>query len=229
MTEFIEILPGCPYHGFATSLDLTCEEGLCGYIRQPINVISSFAHLIVAFYLYRIGRLIGSRSYRDIGIIATFVSFASMGAHATHLKVFGTLDFTMQYLFMAHLIWVNASRIGRTPPFRHWPFSLFMFFLLTLIQSVYPEISVPLYTIMLTCLLGIEGLCLLKRRPNANWSYIPLLQTAALFFGGLICFFLDSQRIVCDPHNHWFQMHSVWHLMTAWSLVYLAKFYQQFD
>jgi hypothetical protein len=227
VTEFIEILPGCPYHGFSTSLDLTCEEGLCWWIRQPVNVVSSLAHLIVAFYLYRIGKAIKSQAHLDIGIIVTFVSFASMGAHATHLKFFGTFDFTLQYLFMAHLLWVNASRLGRKPPFRHWAFSLFLFFFLTIIQSVYPQISVILYSFMLMTLLFFEFLCFLRRDPSENWSYTPLLQCAGLFGAGLICFFLDSKRIVCDPHNHWFQMHAVWHLLTAWSLIFLAKFYRQ--
>ncbi|NQZ00999.1 MAG: hypothetical protein HRT45_10085 [Bdellovibrionales bacterium] len=227
MTEFIEILPGCPYHGFSTSLDLTCEEGLCWWVRQPINVISSLAHLIVAFYAYRIGKAIKSQAHKDIGIIASLIAVASMGAHATHLKFFGTFDFTLQYLLMAHLIWVNASRLGRRPPFNHWPFSLFLFFFLTLVQSLYPQISTPLYAIMLIGLLYMEWLCFRRWSTRDNWSYEPLLKCAGLFFAGLICFFLDSQRIVCDPNNHWFQLHAVWHLLTAWSLLYLANFYMQ--
>jgi len=229
MTEFVEIPLGCPYHEFAPTIDLTCEEGLCGYIRQPINVITSLAHLVVAFYLYKIGRSINSKAHINIGIIASLIAFASMAAHATHMKLFGTFDFTLQYLFMAHLIWVNASRIGRNPPFRLWPFSLMMFFMLTILQTLVPEVSVGLYALMLTSLLVIEFLCYRQRTTQDSWIYTPLLKCAGLFAVGLICFFLDAEKIVCDPNNHYFQMHAVWHLLTAWSLVFLAKFYHQHE
>lgn len=229
MTEFVEIPVGCPYHQFAPTIDLTCEEGLCGYIRQPINVITSFAHLFVALYLYKIGKAIDSKAHINISLIAIPIALASALAHATHIKFFGTFDFTLQYLFMAHLIWVNASRMGKAPPLKLWPFSLSMFILLTLIQGMLPEISVGVYTFMLFTLLSIEALNFNRKKPEHSWSYKPLMQCAGLFGAGLVCFFLDAEKIVCDPNNHYFQMHAVWHLLTAWSLVFLAKFYRQFD
>ncbi len=40
---------------------------------------------------------------------------------------------------------------------------------------------------------------------------------------------LDKLRIVCDPENHVFTLHSVWHFLGAASFYFWFRFYAQFD
>jgi signal transduction histidine kinase len=44
---------------------------------------------------------------------------------------------------------------------------------------------------------------------------------------GIIFLVLDSKKIVCDPNNHYFQMHALWHICDAVSLFFLTRHLDQ--
>ena len=49
---------------------------------------------------------------------------------------------------------------------------------------------------------------------------------ALLVFGiGIIALFLDATKIVCDPNNHFLQLHAVWHVCNAIALYFIALNY----
>jgi hypothetical protein len=49
--------------------------------------------------------------------------------------------------------------------------------------------------------------------------------TFAIAFGVWI---LDITRVVCDPDNHIFNLHSVWHVLTSLSIYWFYAYQAQF-
>jgi len=43
-----------------------------------------------------------------------------------------------------------------------------------------------------------------------------------------MCSMLDATRIWCDPSNHIYNGHALWHILTAIALFLYFQFYQQF-
>ena len=43
------------------------------------------------------------------------------------------------------------------------------------------------------------------------------------------CSVADATRVWCDPGNHWFNGHALWHLLTALVLYLLFQFHSQFN
>jgi hypothetical protein len=226
MFELIKIQPGCPYYGWAATIDLTCEEGLCSWLRQPSNTISSFIFFLVAFLILRSGQKSGRTSSIALGTVTALIGLASTMAHATHLKIFGFTDFTFQYLLIFVLMWFNFKRIRSEIPFSLYRFSGSAWAITAVVQWNYPETSILLYGVLFVILLATEWLAYKTTRKGSYQNYFICAGTLAL---GALAFFLDLTRLVCDPKNHIFQMHAVWHLLAALSLVFLDRHYRQFE
>lgn len=223
MLELIKIEPGCPYYGWATSIDLTCEEGLCGWIRQPSNTFSSFIFFVIAFFILRRGLKTRFTPSIAIGTVTVFIGFASTLAHATHLKVFGFTDFTFQYLLIFVLIWLNFRRLNGPSELSILPFVPAAWLVSGIIQWNFPQTSLLLYGAFFLALLYTEWR-VYRIQPQTSYKNYFL---CALILGlGAIAFFLDFSRIVCDPNDHFFQMHAVWHILAGVSLIFLDRHYQ---
>jgi hypothetical protein len=60
-------------------------------------------------------------------------------------------------------------------------------------------------------------------------EYKPFLISVAFILIAVTFSVLDVTRTMCDPHNHYFQGHAIWHFFSAISLGFAFKFYSQFD
>lgn len=224
--EFIEIARGCPYYGFATSLDMTCEEGLCSWIRQPANVASSFALFFPVYFILRDAYKNQLTHLRSIGVCTALLAFASVFAHATHLKLFGFADFTLQYLLVLILIWINLIRIKPHLPIQQWPFALCLWSVFAALQWNFPQTTLYIYGGLVFILFFTEFLAF---NANPKIQYKNYFSCACILGFGFIFFVMDYKAIICDPNNHWFQLHALWHIFSAVSIIFLALFYRQFE
>ena len=77
-------------------------------------------------------------------------------------------------------------------------------------------------------ILVTEFLCFQRREKPIKYHFyitgavfMALAQTASI---------LDAQRVswICDPTNHWFQGHALWHVLSAIGLTLSYKHYEQF-
>lgn len=225
MLDYIQILPGCPYYGLETSIDLTCEEGLCSWLRQPSNVYSSFVFFIPAIYILWHALKNKTINLRIIGFIGIFIGLSSVMAHATHLKVFGFADFTFQFLLILVLIWLNFQRTSKKIPIPLWYFSLSTWLVSAVLQWFFTLWSLMIYGVLLALVLGSELYAFLETRKGQYRDY----KMCALFLStGIIAFYLDAFGIVCDPNDHVFQLHALWHILSAISIYFLYRHYLQF-
>ncbi|MCB0408042.1 MAG: hypothetical protein KDD34_07560, partial [Bdellovibrionales bacterium] len=178
MLEFIHIPEGCPYYGFVTTLDMTCEEGLCAWVRQPANVVSSLIFFIPAHFIFWQGIREKSEILKAIGLVSLFIAIASTMAHATHLRLLGFADFTFQYLLIYILLWMNSKRLLLHNLQTPWLFSFGLWTLTALLQWFYPQMSLIIYFSLIALLLTSEGI---------NWKRSPSTKYRDFFkCGGLL-------------------------------------------
>ncbi len=225
MIEWIQIPPGCPYHGFETTIDLTCEEGLCSWLRQPANVFSSFIFFIPALYITWFTFRHKTNNLRIVGIIGIFIGLSSIMAHATHLKIFGFADFTFQFLLILVLIWLNFQRTQRKIPVSLWLFSTSTWLVCAAVQWFFTHLSLAIYALLLGTVLISELYAFLETKKG---QYRDHAKCAVFLFSGFIVFYLDADKVICDPNNHIFQLHALWHFLSATSLYFLFRHYLQF-
>lgn len=57
-----------------------------------------------------------------------------------------------------------------------------------------------------------------------GWNALGLL----FLLAGVTCSALDATRVWCDPKNHLYNGHALWHLLTSIGLFCFFQFYKQF-
>ena len=212
--------PGCPWSEYELGNLVSCEARLCSWVRQPMNTVSNVAFLMVATILllrYRRGR---HRSDLHFAILCTIVGAASAIGHAAQTRVLLYPDYLSQFLVFAYLIATGAARLN-------WIHARFRNALALLLVTVafaptllFRPAGAYLVGTFITILFVTEW-TQHRRYPAATTHW---LKGAVVFLvAALLCYELDTQRIVCDPSNHWFQLHSLWHILSAASLGLVAR------
>jgi len=67
-----------------------------------------------------------------------------------------------------------------------------------------------------------------RKGKQAVANYSRLVIALAFLITGVTCSMLDATRIWCDPKNHLYNGHSLWHLLTSVGLYFFFLFYKQF-
>lgn len=220
-----------------------CEIGY-GIIKQPVNTISNVGFIIVGLL---IGWLQSKGKYASKSNILTqsaFVSgfFATLGVllgpgsmalHATTTRVGGFLDMLSMYLMASFIFSFAVSRL-----FRFNGVGFFFSFVFALIVQLYVHtLPGPVPFVGSTGSFGF-GVTLIVSTAIELFSYFVKKVQIDLKFGlasvFVICtaFFIWTMSLTdgpwCDPSS-WIQGHGVWHLLCAFSVYLLYRFYVSED
>ncbi len=217
----------CPWDSLEQAALLSCEEPVCGWIGQPSNTYSNLGYFIVAGLLAWRAR---SRERRDhdvpFALLAFAIGICSTLAHASLTHVFAVLDFVsifalFSYIFASNLALLNAWSARR----RQVVTSVLV--AIVIVPLVYVDRSgLALFALYATgCLvseaMAIKRLALWRRDRRYFYSGLGFLSL------GLVCFILDERKIVCNPSDHVFQLHTVWHLLAATSIYFVALYFER--
>lgn|GEM_PF-6139592 len=220
------LAPICPWSSFKFGKVLSCEERLCSWIRQPLNTASSLPFLLAAAYLlYRYRK---ERRLSDLvfGLSLIVIGLASILNHASQIKIFVSLDFSAIFVLICALFVLSLRRLG-------WleskVLSVVLFVLLlsltASLQYFYVRYGIPLVGLLVAVVIAMEFFPGEGNRKSKR----GYLGTGLLVLGaGSYCFYLDVWSGLCDPTNHYFQFHSLWHLACAIGLLFLAAHHRQF-
>ncbi len=215
--------PQCPWSGFQPANFVSCEPLRCSIVREPLNTYTSIAYLVVAVFLLRRYWVKSQRSDLEFGILAGIIGIASLLGHGSFTRFFFFFDFAAQFVFFAYLISYNLSRLrpisaqnrlfiaGALIFFSSWPYAAF------------DRWGVLTVEILATFYLLLEVACFFKDKLP---QYRDLVWCVTTFSVGFVFFLLDITKIIC-VHSHYFQMHSVWHILSAISIYFLANHYAQ--
>src|SRR6185312_3913338 len=69
----------------------------------------------------------------------------------------------------------------------------------------------------------------LWRTQSRAADYHPLRVTLFIFGAAYVTWWLDLGKVVCDPDNHVFGGHAVWHSLSALTLAFYQRFQEQFS
>lgn len=237
ITSLPSLEPGCPWYElseWAKPNVKWCEEQVCGWIVEPANTWSNLSFIAFALAMAYMARNDSKgRATRYFAPAALLVGLTSFLYHMSYTFVFQVLDFTGMFIFCYLIITLNARRAGRlsaeSQPKWYWGMVIGSTLLIPLLHWA----RIPyqgLILLLILCAIGSEAALHLRDRrkrypvPSYKFWWLTIGTMAASFTFSL----LDVTRVLCDPSNHWFQGHAMWHVLNGLALFWLFLFYRQF-
>ncbi len=205
-----------------------CEATVCSFFSEPLNSFSNIAYFIGAIIIYNWSKNLNPK-HKFTSIAMFLMGALSFAFHMSNNYFSQILDFLGMFIFAYWLVtlsFLRANIISKKSTYRFY----ILLVLLNISASHFMFINhLPFQLlIVLSIILIILGEFLAYKRNPAQsyyWLKICLL---------IICFaeifsILDITRIMCDPHNHFFQGHSAWHILSAVGLTIGYKHWLQYE
>jgi hypothetical protein len=224
------ILPpaaGSPWAAWARPDIRHCEANLAGWIAAPADTWSNLGYLAAGLWLLRRTK---PGPARALGPIALVVGACSFAFHASYTSAGQVLDYAGMFVLTGWILAFGAVRGGWTARAR--------------LNAVWAAIvaaslgaywafrarGIPVQDVMLAHVLAVSALeARLWLSGRGARSYAPFWAAQALIAAAYACWHLDHADRFCDPANHWFQWHAVWHALTAAAFLPLARFFEGAD
>jgi hypothetical protein len=207
----------CPWDDYTPGTVSFCEARLCASIVEPANAWSNVAFLLVGIALFwrSIAKGRASSPLILFGVTGVLVSAGSFLFHVTATFWGEFLDLAAMFLISSlmltldfrHLLGFSTRRSIGT----YAALSLGSMLAVWLVRPIGIGLFITHITVWSFLVIG-----LMVRRPGYRTWQLPTLMT--LFLVGFGIWNLDIHRIACDPNNHVFNGHVVWHLTCATSL-----------
>jgi len=227
-------LHSCPWYPYAQLFGSPnvkwCEETLCHWISEPANTYSNIAYLIAAIYIFWRGYRSGQKELIYLAPAMFLMGAFSFIYHMSNNYLSQVFDFIGMYLFVYWLIILNLRRLKWVSRENQVPFMIAMCVVSTIILHILYMVHIKFQIIILfaaIAIVGTEYLLYKKDRLKEN--------RYRAFIGGLVFIILaqaaslmDGLRIYCDPQNHWFQGHALWHVLAAIGLSIVVHHWEQF-
>ncbi len=201
-----------------------------GWVLDPIDTYTSVFYLISALFIYREAKS-SPKVLRNIAIIPLFVTFGSVLFHMSFTYTFLVADFLGIFYLNFYGIFLNFRRLKKVSLIRIPLYSFFwtaFYAFLMAISYRYRIHSGLLMIPILGVFLGSEWMCF-QREEGVN--YRPYLKAFFLIAGGYTAMLIEGPplRLGCleGPFKGMLQLHSVWHLLSASSMVFVFRFYNQ--
>ena len=199
----------------------TCLPNNCGcelirfgeWIRQPANFFSSLAYVFIGIRLLFISKTFHQRFWSSLCIV---LGISSHLAHASFVQVFMSMDFTSIITLMIYppLTMLTQKKGKGIHLLSVLVSSLIIFGLMFFLPKWIKIISS----------LGLFAVILVYhiRYMKNELRHGTFLGSLALLTLGFLFFMLDEAKIFCVADN-WFQLHSLWHVLTALALFMYGK------
>jgi hypothetical protein len=217
----------CFWDAFQQSSMIFCEQKLCSNIVQPANAFSALFFSLIGFWLQKKFQPQKGELVKIIPIICHLLGVTSFLFHSSFIFFFEVFDVSSMFMLSCLIIVFSLYRFGRISKERfhitYWAMVIFSVIFMITFKKESGEI---LFAIQLTLGAILEFLYIRKnRQAKYKWLYL----SALTYIASTIIWILDVKGILCDPHNHIFQGHAVWHLLNAIAIAMLYLYYSQFN
>jgi len=217
-----DLEPGCPWFSWTRPNVKWCEDNLCAYITAPANTYSNLLYIILGVIMILQARKSNSKTLGLFGPASIITGVSSFAFHASYTYAFQIFDYIGMFCFVNLAIVVNFRRSNTiTAHNQHKIYWLLVVGFTILVPLLgYYNIKYQLlvfaqviYTLYQEIRLNIRSK---QRSITPNYSYYLF---GLLFLSlGTLCSALDASRIWCDPSNHLYNGHALWHILTAIAL-----------
>ncbi len=228
----------CPWYPAAELLGSPnikwCEETLCQIVTEPANTWSNILYLLVAFYIYKSAKKTGQGELIWLGPAMFLMGLFSLIYHMSNNYLSQMFDFIGMYLFVFWLFVLNLRRIGAVKKTNQVKVMVTLSVVCTAMVHVMYLTHIKFQFIVAVAAVAIlytEYLYYKNNRENKAITYKKLVIGAGFVGLAQISSQLDLNRVswFCDPQNHFFQGHALWHVLGAIGLTIAYKHYEQFD
>lgn len=225
----------CPWSGWAKQpTQFFCENPVCEWVESPSNAYSSVAYVLVGLYIIFHSRRAGTWHLAGIGASAILVAGGSFFFHASTTIVGGYIDFGSMYLFSSWALVSVARRALNTlelPDGQRRDLSMAtgrIIFWAGVVLSVGAMVALgghgsEIFVVHITLICGLE--LWVARRQAVRPPYRFLVWLVAMFGASQAAWWLDFARVGCDPEDHVWQAHAMWHVLSAPCFWFLYRFY----
>jgi len=216
-----------PWHGLTPANLHFCEASLRAWVAQPANTLSNLGFLIVGVWVIARARRHRRAAAGLLGWIAIATGIGSAALHGTNTLIGQFMDQGAMFLESAFFVVFGLWR------WRRWsrPRLVALYAALVLgslgLMLRFPTLGIALFVAHVVTFLAIElGLFVRDRGRTRYWAMLAAGGTFALSWG---VWWLDLLRVWCDPDNHLFTGHALWHLLGALSFYFWYRYYEQFS
>ena len=163
----------------------------------------------------------GREDLRLYGPAAIVVGVFSLVYHASYTFFFQFFDFVGMFVFLDLVIVADLVRLGYLAPARQTRSWLW---LVALSSALVPPLFFAGIPIQLLVVVTIAVWLVLEFRMGQGpwlWLSILLSATAGMFSAA------DVTGVYCNPTDHVFQGHAIWHVLTAASFFTLFRHHER--
>lgn len=217
----------CPWGAYAPATTQFCERRLCAWIAEPANTWSNLAYFCIGFWILWLNRHRRRSVLSAVGVTALLVGFGSFAFHATGTFVGEVLDFSAMYLIGGLFVVCNVRRLWR------WSDRavLVLYVAISVASSALLVASrvtgIPVFIVQVVVAGSME---LVLYRRHAGITEVRHLQLLIGFFvAAFSAWSLDITGLVCDPDNHLFTGHALWHVANSFCLLWFYRHHEQFE
>ena len=207
----------CPWSDWTPGTVSFCEARLCEVVREPANAWSALAYGVAAVWMLR-------RPGQPLPAILAqlLIGLGSFFFHASGTFAGEVVDQTGMYLLSCLLLaYALGERTGLTSR-RITGLYLSLVAGSVVLNLLVRPIGIPLVAVELALGLGLQ---LALGGFSAPARYRDLHIGLAVFAGSLVVWAGDISGVVCDPDQHVFNGHALWHVLNAVAIVHLGAFY----
>ncbi len=211
------VIENCPWYDQfiywgAPTVDW-CEAATCSPLVNPSLALSNISYLIVAILIFKNSR--GALG-KTMGITVLLIAGCSFIYHSIENAFGQYLDFIGIFLLCSFIFLMTIKKIypksGKRKTLGFFIGLNIIFFCIKLSGFPIQLSLLPPFLLAAYFEIPIIRKHNLKLK-NLYWSILYMA------LGGLASA-MDVGRVFCDPHDHIFQLHSLWHFLSALSIYY---------
>jgi hypothetical protein len=204
----------CPWSGYDPPVISFCEARRCAWIAEPANALSNLA--IIAAGIWALSRKDIPPLFRALcAFVAITLGTMSFAFHASAIRVTEVLDVSGMYMLPALSLSVSLAVLFESQKHLFAVLPVFVWLFATTSMLLFHSNGVLMFIGLAVLAVGFDALTLLRVK-TANFRYLGLSIAAVL--AGYSIWWLDKLGLWCDPHNHYFNGHAVWHVFCGLSI-----------
>ncbi len=218
----------CPWISWQPASLKFCEAMLCGYIRQPANSLSNMAFIIsgILILLREKGKK-GFSPYHLMGVASISIGITSGIYHASMTFFWQFFDVSSMFMLILLALTFNLTRVGWLKWSQFvWAYLIMLITSMGLMLLIQGKSGEWIFAIEVTLTMIVEALIYRQKQRS---DFKPFFQAIGIFLLSFVIWTGDIQGWWCDPDNHILQGHAAWHVLNAFTIWYLYKFYKQFE
>jgi hypothetical protein len=225
---------GAPWSAWEPANLRFCEALVDGWVREPANTWSNVGFFVAAGYVAVLARRDRRPAAGWLWVLALATGLGSTAFHATATLAGQLVDQSVMLLESSYFVARNLGRrleldASASVRLERGTFGVVSLGSIMLLLAR-PTWGVALFTLHAVVFVGLELSLFFWPSSRGRIPRVwPLALVGLTFAASLGAWWLDRSALVCEPDNHVFGGHALWHLLGALSFVLWYRHYEALE